>query len=297
MMGSTARLALLLLALAPSWAPASDCPASRLPEQAQPVRIPPSGLKLGLALGSGSTHGLAHIGVIRELEASGVDVRVVSGTSVGALIGALWASGLSGARIEALSQGGDWSHVGDFAASWQGILDNDRLRGQLEGVFAKRPIESWPRRFGAVATNLANGHRRILMSGDGAAAVQASTAVPVLYRPVVIGGENLADGVLVEPVPVDTARALGADYVIAVDAAYRPYEAQASGIPGFAFQSLHILVNALGARQARDADFAIRLDMHHKFTDCGAAAVIDAGRVAMRRAMPGLASSIGARAK
>ena len=242
---------------------------------------------VGLALGSGSFHALAHIGVIEALESAGVDVHIVSGTSAGALIGSLWASGLPARDIEKLALEGVWDSVGRFTASTSGFMTNEGLRRQLDTIFAGRPIESWPKRFGAVATNMANGHRRIFMTGNGATAIQASTAVPVLFEPVTIDGDRFADGALVSPVPVDTARSLGASYVIAIDVAYRPYEEPVSGISGNAFQAMHILVNSLAERELREADLVIRLDLHH-LMECGRGALIAAGRDAMTRALPDL---------
>jgi len=258
--------------------------------------FPTPGVVVGLALGSGSTHGLAHIGVIEELEARGLDVHVVVGTSVGALVGSLWASGMTGRQIEDLGRGADWQVVGTFAWSWQGLLSSHKMAQRLRGIFKGRPIESWPRRFGAVATNLANGHRRIFMSGDGALAVQASSALPVLFIPVTIDGEKFADGALVEPVPVDAARELGADFVIAVDVAYRSYEEPANGFIDYAFQSIHIVTNALSAREIRDADVGIHLDLHRLLMKCGDDALVEAGREAVRNAWPEIERKLKLRA-
>ena len=252
------------------------------------------GLRVGLALGSGSSHGLVHIGVIEELEARGLQPDIVTGTSVGAIIGSLWASGKAGKEIEAAS-GRGWEDGTRFALSFQGLYRNDPLHEELDKVFQDRPIESWPKRFGAVATNMTNGHRRILMSGDGGLAVQASSAVPFFMKPVMVNGEALADGALVEPVPVDAARALGADFVIAVDVGYRPYEEAASGMTQYAFQAMHILVNSLAAQQIRSADVAIRLDVHHTFMTCGRAAMIAEGREAVRRAWPEIVRALAQR--
>jgi NTE family protein len=249
-------------------------------------RLETQGLRIGLALGSGSVHGFAHIGVIQELEARGVDVAVVTGTSVGALFGGLWASGLSGTEIEQLAREGDWLETNRLAFSWQGLYTNDPLQKPLERAFAGKPIESWPKRFGAVATNLSNGHRQLLTSGPGALALQASSAVPGYYRPVFVGGEKLGDGALVEPVPVNAARALGADFVIAVDVAYRPYEESVGSATQYAFQAMHILVNALATQQLATADVAIRLDLHHTLMACGRDSLIPEGRLALRRAWP-----------
>jgi NTE family protein len=267
----------LLIALAialPGWAD-EPCPAPTPAPRAAPVK--PSAKRIGVALGSGSMHGLAHIGVLEELEAHGLDVKVVAGTSVGAVVGSLWASGIPAADIEALARRSNWN-----------FKSGTELRDMLAPHFRSRPIESWPRRFGAVATNLSNGHPRVFMTGDGALAAQASSAVPLFDSPVTIGTEKFGDGALVEPVPVDTARALGAERVIAVDVAYRPYEEAPGWIAGYAFQAMHILVNSLAERQLRDADFVLRLDVHESFIKCGPESVVARGREAMRSAWPEL---------
>ena len=294
-----AAVAALLLAASPALARhdaadpfAHDCPApSADPAQSQP--LPPlPGLRIGLALGSGSVHGLAHVGAIEALEARGVDVRVVAGTSAGAIVGSLWASGLEATAIEAFAKSADLERLGEFAPSWQGLRTNEELRRRLADAFGGRAIESWPRRFGAVATDLDDGTRRLLASGDGALAVQASTAMPVYFTPVRLGGRRLGDGALVEPVPVATARELGADYVIAIDVAYRPYEEPASGLVQNGLQAMHILVNALAAAELRDADFPIRLDLHKTMTDCGPESLVGAGREAIASRWPELRRSL-----
>jgi NTE family protein len=202
---------------------------------------------------------------------------------------------MTGREVEDLARRIPWKNEATFAWSWQGLFSSSKMGKELRAVFKGRPIEAWPRRFGAVATNLANGHRRLFTSGDGALAVQASSASPVLFMPVTIAGEKFADGALVEPVPVDAAHDLGADFVIAVDVAYRSYEAKASGIVDYAFQSLHIVTNALGARQARDADVALRLDVHHLLMSCGDDALVEAGRDAVREAWPEIARKLKSR--
>lgn len=295
-MGMMRVLAVVML-LAASTARAQVAPEclAPAPPAGEPVpkmeRLP---IVLALALGSGSSHGLAHIGVIQALEARGVHVDIVAGTSVGAIVGGLWASGYSGSQIEALSEGSDWEDVGAFSFSLQGLFTNRRLRDQMERLFGNRPIERWPRRFAAVATDLATGTRRVLQRGDGALAVQASTAIPVVFAPVSVGEERLGDGALVEPVPALTARGLGADFVLAVDVAYRPHEEQASGITGLGFQAMHILVNSLAAEQARHADHFLRLDLHHRLMRCGPRALIAAGRDALHAAWPAIERSMRA---
>ena len=293
------RLTIALLA-ASLWtaavAHAQSCPV--VPEapvtRVDPSSIP-SGTRIGLALGSGSLHGLAHIGVLEAIEESGLPVRFVSGSSVGALVGSLWASGQPAVRIAAWAGSGQFENLNVFAPASGGLLSNKPLRNELEKTFDRRTIETWPIRFGAVATNADNGQRRILMTGDGAVAVQASTASPVMFGPVTVHGERLADGALVEPVPVDAARAMGADFVIAVDVLYRPHEEPAEGIVQSGFQALNILVNNLAAVQSRGADIALHLDVHETLVKCGNEAVIALGRNAMRRAMPQVERALRAR--
>jgi len=286
-------LVALAFALAGStaWA-APQC--SLAPPAPGPALLVPPGVRIGLALGSGSMHGYAHVGVLQELEARGLPVHVVSGTSVGALVGSLWASGLSAAAIDALAGREDFD-LSQVSASWQGLYSNEPMRSPLEAAFRGRPIETWPRRFGAVATEFSHGERRLLSSGDGALAVRASSAVPVLFMPVTVRGERLVDGALVEPVPVDAARDLGANLVIAVDVAYRPHEEAASGLTAHAFQSLHILVNSLAASQSRTADVAIRLNLHQRWKDCGREGLVAAGRHAVAAAWPEIQREVLAR--
>jgi NTE family protein len=251
-------------------------------------------VRIGLALGSGSMHGYAHVGVVEELEARGLPVKVVAGTSVGALVGALWASGMRGREVAALARTGELD-LSEIAGSWHGLYSNEPMRAPLEKAFRGRPIESWPLRFGAVATELARGERRVIATGDGVLAVQASSAVPVLFLPIAVRGEKLVDGALVEPVPVEAARDLGANLVIAVDVAYRPHEEPASGLTAYAFQALHILVNSLAASQARTADVLIRLNLHQRWSECGSEGLMAAGRHAVAAAWPDIRRAILAR--
>ena len=293
MRGGGAILAVVLLSL--SGLAGAAPPECRFPppRESATLRVA-EGLRIGLALGSGSMHGYAHIGVLQELEHRQVPVSVVAGTSVGALVGSLWASGLSGREIETLARS-EHLDLSEVSGSWQGLYSSEPMRAPLEKAFKGRPIESWPLRFGAVATELSRGERRLLASGDGVVAVQASSAMPVLFLPVAVRGERLVDGALVEPVPVNSARDLGADFVIAVDVAYRPHEEHASGLTAYAFQAMHILVNSLAASHARTADVSIRLNLHKRWLDCGRDGLVAAGREAVEAAWPELQRALLAR--
>ncbi len=244
--------------------------------------------RLGLALGSGSMHGLAHIGVQRALERLRQPVHAIAGTSAGAIVGALWASGLRAAEVEAIARRFDWNESAHWVLPLAGLMRNDGLQRALDQAVGARRIEQLPIAFAALATHVASGERVVLGRGPVGACVGASSAIPVLFEPVRIDGRDLVDGSLTNPVPVDAARELGAQVVLAVDVAYRPSDAPASGLAGLAFQTLHIMINALSAEQTRRADVTLRLSLHHLMTRPAAdpSALIAAGDAALMAAWP-----------
>jgi NTE family protein len=174
--------------------------------------------RIGLALGSGSARGWAHVGVIRALEQAGIRPHVVCGTSVGALVGAAYAAGELD-RFEHWVLGlGVQDVVGLMDVSLRsGLFKGQRLVDFFRRHFADRPVDELTMPFAAVATALQTGEEIWLRSGSTIDAVRASIAVPGLLAPVLRDGAVLVDGGLVNPVPVSLARAMGADVVIAVD--------------------------------------------------------------------------------
>jgi len=175
--------------------------------------------KIGLALGSGSSRGWAHIGAIRALEARGVKPDIICGSSVGALVGGAFASGEL-PRLEKWVTGLAWTTVVRLMdITWRGgLISGNRIFTVFRNnLFEKRDIADLPVKFGAIATELATGREVWLQHGDLLDAVRASCAIPGLFAPVVREGVVLVDGGLVNPVPVSMCRALGADIVIAVD--------------------------------------------------------------------------------
>lgn len=174
--------------------------------------------RVGLALGSGSARGWAHIGVIRALEEAGIRPDVVCGTSIGALVGAAYAAGEL-ERLESWALGlqiGDVLGFADIGLS-AGLLKGDRLMQFLHSKFADRPLEQLGVPFAAVATLLQTGAEVWLRRGSTLDAVRASIALPGIFTPVRWEGSLLVDGGLANPIPVSLARAMGADVVIAVD--------------------------------------------------------------------------------
>jgi NTE family protein len=174
--------------------------------------------KIGLALGSGSSRGWAHIGAIRALEERGVKPDFVCGTSIGALVGAIYASG----QLDALEQWVTslaWRQVVRLMdLTWKGgLIRGQRLFNLFGSTFADRELDQLDMRFGCVATELSSGREIWIQHGSLLDAARASIAMPGLFTPVVRNGTVLVDGGLVNPVPVSMCRALGADLVVAVD--------------------------------------------------------------------------------
>jgi NTE family protein len=174
--------------------------------------------RIGLALGGGSARGWAHIGVIRALEEAGVRPDLVCGTSIGALVGAAYVAGELD-RLETWVRGLKLQTVVSFLdfSLGGGLIKGEKLIEFFRAHFVDRDIRELERPYGAVATDLARGREIWLREGGVSDAVRASIALPGLFTPVARNGTWLVDGGLVNPVPVSLARAMDADFVIAVD--------------------------------------------------------------------------------
>jgi NTE family protein len=174
-------------------------------------------MKVGVALSSGGAAGLAHLGVLEELERAGVTICCIAGTSAGATVGAAWAAGHLGEFRDTMSSLTKRGVFGLFDPTWPrtGLLEGKRLLDLVRPHIGET-FDSLPRRFAAVATELQSGKEVVLRRGSVPDAVRASAAVPGLLMPHEIDGRLLVDGGLVNPIPVDVARTLGSEFVIAV---------------------------------------------------------------------------------
>lgn len=186
-----------------------------------------SEFRVSLALGGGAAKGLAHVGVLRGLEEDGVRVTAIAGTSMGSIVGALFAGGMSAREIEGFFAAVDWPRLARLMVrSVRGSAFNDVLRETLRG----RLIEDLGLPFAAVCCDLDRGEEVVLREGDLADAVRASSAIPGILPPLIIGGRTLVDGAMVTPVPFATAGLLDEAPVLAVNV-LRPPEAGTAGTP------------------------------------------------------------------
>ncbi|QCI62801.1 patatin-like phospholipase family protein [Phreatobacter stygius] len=188
------------------------------PAEPKAAPVPPPRPTIGLALGGGAARGLAHIGVLRALVRAGYAPDVIAGTSIGAVVGGLYAAG----KLEALA---DWAvalkrrdviSLVDIAISGGGLMGGSRIAQLLEREIGDSRIEDLPIRFAAIATEIGTGHEVWLTRGLMMTALRGSYALPGILPPVRIGGRWLMDGALSNPVPVSVTRALGARLVLAV---------------------------------------------------------------------------------
>lgn len=173
--------------------------------------------KLGLVLGGGGGKGSAHVGVLRVLEELQVEIDVVTGTSIGGIVGALVAAGYKAAVIEAAFREARLNRILGFDPTRMGLIGTTKIQGLMSDMLGNRRIEDLPRPFAAVTVDLISGREVHITSGRVIDAVLATSAVPGLFPPTKRDNRMLSDGGLFNNVPVDVALSLGADRTIAVD--------------------------------------------------------------------------------
>ena len=222
-----------------------------LSSSAPPVRI-------GIALGGGAAKGFAHIGVIKMLEANGFAPAVVSGTSAGSVVGALYASGMNAFEMQEKAVALDEAKIRDLQLSSGGLVLGQKLEDYVNEQVRRKPLEQMAKPFVVVATRLEDGERTVFARGNTGQAVRASSSVPGVFQPVSIGKYHFVDGGIVSPVPVDAARQLGADIVIAVDISNKARGQTPGDMLGTLGQSIAIMGQKLGHAELARADVVIR---------------------------------------
>jgi len=276
------------------------------------------GCELGLVLSGGGARGAAHVGVLEVLEANGIRPDCISGASMGAIVGSLYAAGFPLDEIEALINGLTWRNIDAIAEPMnrgsvpiihrieqertalrvgfgadglhypRGILHDGRLNNALvrrlapAGFVADRDFDRLPIPFRTVGTSLSTGDRLVLSGGDLALAVRASMSVPIAYPAVAWGDVLLIDGGLVDNLPVDLAREMGAKYIIAVDA-QTPIDPDVDpDIVGVTQRMVDILYDSKNRQYAAEADLTITPDLEeHSFSGYSTLAdIVERGREA-----------------
>jgi NTE family protein len=252
----------------------------------EPSRPTPT---IGLALGGGFARGIAHVGVLKVLEEEGIPVRMVAGTSVGALIGASYSSGRSIAELQEIARNTRFTSLARWTLSRCGFASNDRMIAFLMRILKVRTFEELRIPLGITATDFHTGEGVVFHSGEIIDPVRASCAYPGMFLPVQIRGRYLVDGMLSHPVPTRPLREMGADRVLAVH--LRGTWAGA-GAPRHLFavigQSFAIAQDAMGSIWRSAADLVVEPDVAAFAYDDFKRAddLIRVGEQAMRRALP-----------
>ncbi len=286
-------LTLLLTACAVAPVPP---PVAEPPPPIQPIPKKPP--RIGLALGGGAARGFAHIGVIQVLEEAGIRPSLVVGTSAGSLVAALYASGKTGVQLQHVAEVMEEATFADWTLPIfsRGMLRGEALARYVSAQVNGRVIEAMALPLGIVATDLNSGQGMLFQRGDTATAVRASSAVPALFQPVRISGRDYVDGGLVSPVPVRYARQMGAELIIAVDISDAPEGNAANDTLQILLQTFSIMGKSINNFELRDADVVVRPLLAGVASSDFAARrrSIEAGRVAMRSALPQLRAALQA---
>jgi NTE family protein len=244
---------------------------------------------IGVALGGGFARGIAHIGVLKVLEEERIPIRVVTGTSVGALIGAVYCSGVSLQELERIARTCRFTTFARWTVSRYGFASNDRMVSFLNRVLKVRTFEELRIPLGVTATDFNTGEGVIFHSGSVTEPVRASCAYPGMFLPVEIRGRYLVDGMLSHPVPTRPLREMGAERVLGV---HLKGTWANGGAPRHLFdvigQSFAIAQDAMASVWRSAADLVIEPDVagfaYDDFKRCDD--LIRVGETAMRAALP-----------
>jgi len=284
--------------------------------QTEPQRRP----RVGLALGGGGSRGAAHVGVLKVLLEEHIPIDMIAGTSIGSVVGGLYAAGMSMDDVAQLFINNKFTR--EFTPMpilrlaieptalmlrlfgyhpYDGLYYGWKFRGYVNKAIGKKNIEQLSIPYAAVVTDVVTGKSCRLTSGDVAYAMQASTAVPALKKPVQIGKKLFCDGGVVNNLPVNHVREMGADFVIAVDIDEQLKDVPLDkfrGIGSMARQALRIQLAAFDAPSAKLADAYIHPDTTGinliSFRKSDGQAGIEAGIKAARAAMPELKRKLAA---
>jgi NTE family protein len=231
------------------------------------ARKPEKRLRIGLALSGGAARGIAQVGVLRALAEHNIPIDCIAGTSAGALVGGVLASGMALSEIESIGRSLRWRDIGRMTMSRMGVQSNERLEKYLRERLPITRFEDLPIPFAAVATDLQLGTGVVMQGkGDVPFAIRASCAIPGWYVPVTDeDGRQLVDGGLVANIPSDVARAMGADIVIAVDvnAEGAAFLGPSLSIISVVLQSMMVVQRTASLYQLSVADVVIKPRVGH----------------------------------
>ncbi|MCX5841592.1 MAG: patatin-like phospholipase family protein [Deltaproteobacteria bacterium] len=225
-----------------------------------PKAIPPplKPANIAVVLGAGAVKGFAHIGVLKILESQKIPIHMVVGTSVGSLVGSLYAYGYDAYNLQIIAYALERDDLIDITFPDNGFVKGEKLENYVNRMVKDTPIEKFRIPFHAVATNIQTGEEMVFGTGNAGMAVRASCSIPGIFKPTRISGKTYADGGIVSPLAVDVARRYGADVVIAVDISTGPDATIPQGTVETILQSVDIMYAKIAALQIPRADVVIK---------------------------------------
>lgn len=265
------KMGKLFLAIALSLGMTKVQAAQSAVAQAQPDRINFHEVKksekrpiIALVLGSGGSRGYAHIGAIEVLEQAGIQPDFIVGTSAGSLVGALYAQGKSASELREIALQMKASDVRDIRLDKKGFFDGQKIEDYVNRLLDDTPLQELKTPMYVVATQLKHGQKVVFNYGNTGQAVRASVSIPSMFIPTDIAGLEYVDGGLVSPVPVNVARNLGADLIIAVDILAQPEHTETHHVWGLFNQNINIMQQRLAQQELQYADIVIQPDIREK---------------------------------
>ncbi len=217
--------------------------------------------KVGLALGSGGLRGIAHIGVLKVFEKHNIPVDCIAGCSIGSLVGALYAAGLDAETILKLAKNLKKRHWLDFVIPQMGIVSGERALATIRLLTKQKNFEDLLLPLAVVATELNSGQEVVFTQGEVAKAVRASISVPGVFIPFAIDDRLFVDGAVLNPTPIDVARNMGADIVVAVDLAHASTVGNINNMFDVIIQSIDIMERELCKHRQQHCDILIQPDV------------------------------------
>ncbi len=247
--------------------------------------------KIALVLGGGSARGIAHIGVLKVLKRHKIPINMVVGTSIGSIVGAVYALGISLRKLEEVALKTGWQDLTDFALSKTGFLEGKNLERVIREAIEEKGFSDLKMPLAIVTTDIENGEEFVITSGDLAKSIRASCSIPGIFIPARIDGRMLVDGGLRSTVPSETAKRMGADFVIAIDVGYCVRKGKISNIFQVLFQSIQIIGSELSKHERMPSDMIIEVPLGQDIDQMAfdkAREIISIGEKAAETAMDGL---------
>ncbi|QXW90811.1 MULTISPECIES: patatin-like phospholipase family protein [Neisseria] len=252
-----AASSVLVLAACPS----GNSPQSKPSTQGQNTvshTAPKPKATVALALGGGASKGFAHIGIIKVLKENNIPVKIVTGTSAGSIVGSMYASGMSPDRLELEAEILGKTDLVDLTLSTSGFIKGEKLQNYINRKVGNRPMQQFPIKFAAVATDFESGKPVVFNVGNAGQAVRASASIPNVFQPVVIGNRKYVDGGLSQPVPVSAAKKMGANFIIAVDISARPAKNVSQGMFSYLDQTFNVMSQTALHQELGQANVVIK---------------------------------------